>query len=437
MFKLTLERRDGSPLILRYDPRKSLLTDQAGHRVDLSPVGFGTLDTAAPGAVARVSEDNPTPKSHHITRLKIQLGLACNYACSYCSQAADRQADRPDLREDDVGVFLARLPEWFHPVPGSDLKIEFWGGEPLVYWKTLKPLAEGLRTRYPAAVFWMTTNGSLLDAEKIQWLYDLGFSINLSHDGPGQPLRGPDPFDDPVKLAALRRLYEMFAPLGRMSFHCVLSLPHHSPLAVRSHIAGKLGVPVERVPISTEGLLVVHDAMGLMVSPRTEEDQRRIRHDLFEEIARADMITTNAGAYRLIGFFKRLGEGVGMEGQYQRCGMDRPDQIAVNLDGDVLVCQNTTATTHKIGSVHDFDAIRLTHSTHWGHRQECNACPMLELCGGSCMFLKGAQRQASCDNEFTLALPYFRLALYLLTNALLTRIEGERIRFPGVTSFEF
>jgi uncharacterized protein len=37
------------------------------------------------------------------------------------------------------------------------------------------------------------TNGSILSDEIIDWLMMLDFAVAISHDGPGQSVRGPDP----------------------------------------------------------------------------------------------------------------------------------------------------------------------------------------------------------------------------------------------------
>jgi hypothetical protein len=87
-------------------------------------------------------------------------------------------------------------------------RIEFWGGEPFVYWKTLKPLAEGVRTLYPKARFNIITNGSLFDQEKIDWLYNLGFGVGISHDGPAYEAgRGADPLLEPEQRRWIRYAY--------------------------------------------------------------------------------------------------------------------------------------------------------------------------------------------------------------------------------------
>ncbi len=71
--------------------------------------------------------------------------------------------------------------------------------------------------------------------------------------------------------------------------------------------------------------------------------------------------------------------------------MDRPDAIAVDLGGNVMTCQNTGAKgAHVIGHVADFESIALDTATHFAFRVECMACPVVQLCKGSCMFLGGS-----------------------------------------------
>ncbi len=56
-----------------------------------------------------------------------------------------------------------------------------------------------LREAFPESKFSLITNGSLLSREKLDFIAEHDIEITISHDGPGQHLRGPDPFDDPAK----------------------------------------------------------------------------------------------------------------------------------------------------------------------------------------------------------------------------------------------
>jgi uncharacterized protein len=107
----------------------------------------------------------------------------------------------------------------------------------------------------------------------------------------------------------------------------------------------------------------------------------------------------------------------------QKCGMDSPDAIAVDLRGNVMTCQNTDAKgAHKIGHVADFDAIALDTATHFAFRPECMACPVVQLCKGSCMFLEGDFFAQSCANEFAFNMGIMMAAVWHLTGMVVVRI---------------
>ena len=434
MFILELERPDGTPLRLSYDPLASRITQKDGRDLDLSPLGLAYEEGLRFREVRPFGPADGPAKSKRIGRLKIQLGLGCNYRCAYCCQQEGRAAAVGS--QGDVARFLAGLPAWMETPPDNqDLRIEFWGGEPFVYWKTLKPLAEGLRARFPRALFSLTTNGSLLDGEKVDWLRALDFQVSLSHDGPGQYLRGPDPLDDRVAGPAIRRLWALLGPAGRMAFHCVLSLAQPSLKAVRDHLAARLGDP--RVNVTTEGIVVARHTGGIRLAPATPEDHRLIRARLFADMADPEVFMTGAVQFKLHQFLGLLSTRRPATSLGQRCGMDQETSLAVDLAGNVLLCQNTAAATHRLGSVEDLEAVRLRHSTHWGRREECRHCPVLAFCGGSCMYTEGVEREMSCDAELSQGLALLALALYLPTNARLRAVRGERIRFPGIREILF
>jgi uncharacterized protein len=115
----------------------------------------------------------------------------------------------------------------------------------------------------------------------------------------------------------------------------------------------------------------------------------------------------------------------------QKCGMDKPDNIAVDLNGNVLTCQNTSTSgismngeSHHIGHVSDIDAVELKTSTHWSFRDECAKCPVLQVCKGSCMFLHGELWETGCDASFTDNVAIFAAAFESLTGYLPFFIEG-------------
>jgi uncharacterized protein len=117
------------------------------------------------------------------------------------------------------------------------------------------------------------------------------------------------------------------------------------------------------------------------------------------------------------------------ESLFQKCGMDTPEYLAVDLKGNVMTCQNVGANgNHKIGHVDDFEKIALNTSRHWSKRPECQSCPVLQLCQGACMYQGGDNWTHSCNAEFFYNLAFFRAALFILTGRWMVGFSGDIVQ---------
>jgi uncharacterized protein len=403
-------------------------------REDGTPVVAHTNVDATPAAhpAFAVSKSTPGAKGR-VRTLKIQLGLGCNFSCEYCNQ----RSSLPDApiaapRTDQVDRFLSGLASWFdggEDGQGTGCRIEFWGGEPLVYWKSLKPLAEAMRARFPLAVFTMITNGSLLDVNINAWLDRLGFHVSISHDGPGQAIRGPDPLNNPKSREAIRDLYQRLHPQGRFSFNAMVHRGNPSRASINQFFVELTEDP--SVVIGEGSVIDPYDVGGLRHSFQSDQDSLAFRRSAFADIRHGRACNFVVVNQRLTDIVNSISHRrhAGLLGQ--KCGMDRSDAIAVDLNGNALTCQNVTSKStapnggsHGIGHVSDFKGIRLTTATHWSHRQDCTNCPVLQSCKGSCMFLEGPLWDAACDNAFADHLPFFAAAIEHITGYMPFFIDG-------------
>jgi uncharacterized protein len=403
-FDLTLEARDGSRHHIRYNPHTS---ECEGLSLPVEPEQFAQ--------VARVAKDKPLGKSRAPRVLKIQLGLSCNYACSYCSQAF-QIADATVSKLADVEHFLTQLDGWIADAPE---KIELWGGEPFLYWAKIKRLIPALAARFPSAGFSIITNGSLLDQEKLDFIAQYDVEITISHDGPGQHLRGPDPLDDPDKRRWIEAL--LAERPGRTGFNAVLTRQHHDLRALKAWFAEKVGPDIF---VGLEGVVNVYDAATAIGTGRFEPAElNSLTRSIFEALVE-DPNAFGLGE-RIDEFYASLQRQRPIEALGQKCGMDSHDAIAVDLRGNVMTCQNTGAKgAHKIGHVANFDAIALDTATHFAFRDECMSCPVVQLCKGSCMFLEGEFFKQSCANEFAFNMGIMIAAVWHLTGMVVVGVEG-------------
>jgi len=418
LFKLyAMNALTDEKVVFYYDNTTSTLVNEKGDSVIAVEENKPTYTDAEV-----VSKDQPGKKKD-IKRLKISLGLECNYECTYCNQRFVPHSESTNLH--DITPFVSSLDSWLKEEPEV---IEFWGGEPLVYWKTLKPLAEALRAKFPNSQFTVITNGSLLDVEKNEWLETLGFSVGLSHDGPGYHARGQDPLDDPEKKEAIMDLWYRLGPKQRMTVNAMIHKDNKSRSAVEEFLVKEFG---ESVRIGEGAFIDPYDEGGVASSLQNVAEQYEFRNNSLVDIRNGKSMRFDITHSKIRDFIGSIITSRPASSVGQKCSMDRSDNMAVDLNGNVLTCQNTSAISigpngesHKIGHVNDFDNIAMKTSTHWSKREECPNCPVLQLCKGSCMFLDGPLWEIGCNNAFSDNIAFFASAIEIITGYLPFYIEG-------------
>ncbi|MHA1369661.1 MAG: radical SAM protein, partial [Promethearchaeota archaeon] len=107
-------------------------------------------------------------------------GSFCNLGCKYCYAY-----DKPGMMKKDVMHDVLQF--LFYKQPHKRIRVHFFGGEPTVNWKILYDFVEigkaMSKQRQIDVKFSMTTNGTLLDSDKIDWLKQNFTHILLSLDG--------------------------------------------------------------------------------------------------------------------------------------------------------------------------------------------------------------------------------------------------------------
>ena len=428
IFEIRAEKNKDDAKTFYYDNVEGVLKDENGVVFEYSTIQKPNFKETVP-----FSKLSPLKKSKQITTIKIQLGLSCNYSCDYCSQ---RFVERPpETSKKDIDDFMRKL-EVLDINEKNGLRVEFWGGEPLVYWKTLKPLAEAFAEKYShwkkKPSFGMVTNGTLLTREICSWLYYMGFGVGISHDGPGQFVRGPDPFDDPEKKKIILEFYKIMSAQGRISFNSMMNSKNTSRKNIYDYFVEITGDP--NVRIGEGGFIDAYDDAAVNNSLLSLEQHFEYRRNAFNDIYSNDKINFEM-VYEKIDNFTR-GTLTHLESKYvgQKCGMEDPSTIALDLKGNVVTCQNVSIVEdskngepHYGGNLEDYDNVQLTSVTHWMNRVSCSDCPVLHLCKGSCMYLDGHHWDVTCNNAYSDAIALFSLAIEKITGYIPITIKGDNL----------
>jgi uncharacterized protein len=437
-FQIIAEKNSSDKKSFYYDNETNILTDEIGKIYEFDEATRSEFSSKRDFIESiPFSKNLPLTKSKLITTLKIQLGLSCNYSCDYCSQKFVERP--PETSKKDIDDFLKKL-EVLEFSESNGLNIEFWGGEPLVYWKTIKPLTERLMDKFK---HWtkkprlsVITNGSLLTYEICSWLDEMGFSVSISHDGPNQSVRGPDPLSDPEKRKIILDFYKIMSAKGRFSFNSMMNRRNTSRKEIHKWFVELTGDP--NVVIGEGSMIDAYDEDGANNSLSSLSEHFEYRRTSFLDIYASDgNIGFAAILDKVNDFTKDVLFHIDSKFLGQKCGMDDPHKIAVDLKGNIVTCQNVSVKetskngeSHLAGNLTDYENVKLKSVTHWKLRNndiKCSECPVLHICSGSCMYLEGEYWDITCENAYSENISIFALSFEKITGYIPTLIQSDNL----------
>lgn len=432
IFDLVLKSSDGVEHIWKFDNSIPSLTDPSGTTLSFDE-SFGQEfnDKMIPD-FDPVSADTPVIGKSSFPRLiKLSFGLSCNYTCEYCSQAHSDSKDYAG-QMNLIPEFVDNMSQWYsggEDGKGLGTTLNLWGGEPLVYWKKIKNFVPLLKSKYPSMKVGMITNGSLFTREITDFINQYDISVAMSHDGPGQSVRGVDPFDDPEKKKIILDLYKS-RTRKKMSFSAVMNDKNNDVPSIIRFFTELTGDPAVRV--TEMDYVTPYDEGGVSVIPQTSKSSKKLFIKLREGMISDESKNASGIDKRTRGFLKEFRKKKPTEHIRQGCGLDKRDIITVDLEGNVVTCQNevkgTTSYNGKdnvIGSLKDISSVKLDTATGWQYREGCKKCPVLRLCAGTCMVLDGPIFKEACRTSFVYNSAIMARALFSLTGLRLVRIEGD------------
>ncbi|MEW6741681.1 MAG: radical SAM protein [Planctomycetota bacterium] len=325
------------------------------------------------------SVDDEYVSRRQLTGLTLTVTGRCNLRCSYCFGEKEYMHQKEVMTGD---VARRALDVLFQGDVQTARRVEFFGGEPLLAFDTMREAVEYTEARGYRVGFAVTTNGSLLSPGVARFLGDHRFDVSVSLDGP------PRHHDGPRKLpsgagsagAVLRGLecLRRFAPNVKTQINTVLT--HRSIQHAVEIIEFLLGEGFRNIylcPVRGGGNEFAF----------TESDHATFR-DLQRLIVSMRLTDTRYADVDLGGFgavADRVARGTKC---HYGCGADIGLSSACVLpNGDLYPCYRLAKLDEfKIGNV----ARELSHA--WRvpffnnnvDNRECRSCWARYLCGGGC-----------------------------------------------------
>lgn len=360
--------------------------------------GFFTYGILAGPQLVQISRPKVKPQPIPVKHLITSVSQACNLRCGYCYADFGHYRREPDMMQ--VETARKYVDFLLENAGGSPQVVyTFFGGEPLLNFPVIREAVKYGRSRQAAVgthiQFGLTTNGTVMTQEMIDFFVDEEIEVTISVDG------SP-------------KVNDRLRPLAGGGGSFALLADRITPLLKRRPTPARVTVTNQNLDLAdTFGAL---DEMGFYevgFSPVSTADPRfalsRADRDRFvdelEGLSHRTLETIPKG--RLLGFsnllqlIRQIHEA---ERHEHPCGAGM-SLLAGNSDGELYACHRLINDTEfSMGSVakgvdREAQAEHLDR-LHVDQKIPCASCWAQGLCGGGCYAVAKTETGASSSVPF-------------------------------------
>ncbi|ABQ26152.1 geopeptide radical SAM maturase [Geotalea uraniireducens] len=400
--------RPGSYLL--YSTRKGSVVRLSGDRLEAAREG--TLTDAERETLRRLEIliDDPAAEREAMTSLvkranarsnrfyaKVVMNLDCNLACPYCFE--DHFRGRHYMTQDTARLLVDTVIRE-QIGRGRDVKLGFYGGEPLLSLPLIReiaiPLRDAAAEKGVKFSFVLTTNGTLLTRSVVEELLPLGLTgAIITLDGPREIHDRQRPFVSgagsyDIIVANIKATFDMIELQlgGNYSRDDYREFPR-----MLDHLIAE-GIPPERIgevqfapiiPKSGSGVTTGADTSACCTSgsePWVTEAAPLLREEILKQGFKA-MKPTQAA-----------------------CAIEFDNDLVVNYDGSLYKCPVFMGWPElSIGSLTEGTRdYSVSHNLDVWKTDECLECAYLPLCFGGCRLMplmkNGVIDEVDCRKAF-------------------------------------
>lgn len=321
-----------------------------------------------------------------IKALCLHVSHDCNLRCAYCFAATGDFGVGRKLMDAETGK---KAIDFLVANSGDrvNLEVDFFGGEPLMSWNAVKEIvtyARGLEKQIGKRFrFTMTTNGMLLDDDKIDYLNEEMSNVVLSIDGRKEVHDRVRPC--PNGSGSYERILPMFRKLvaqrGPKDYYVRGTFTKYN-LDFSEDVWHLYEQGFDQ--ISVEPVVAPAD----MPYALTEAELDTIAAE-YEKLAQRMLENEKKGGkFNFFHFSIDLNNGPCAIKRLRGCGSGN-DYVAITPEGDIYPChQFVGIEDYRMGSIHDgsfhADLKAKFAAAHVGNKPECRECWAKFYCSGGC-----------------------------------------------------
>ena len=321
-----------------------------------------------------------------IKAMCLLVTMDCNLRCEYCfASQGDYAMGRKVMSFETGKKALDFLLE--NSGDRENLEVDFFGGEPLMNWDVVKKLVEYGRSKeaeyHKHFRFTVTTNGLLLDEEKMDFINKEMSNVVLSIDGRKdvndrvrKRVDGSGCYDRIIpryKELAEKRKFENYYVRGTFTKY---------NLDFASDVFHLYDLGFDQ--ISVEPVVCDHDEKYAI----TERDLPAVFSE-YERLAQLMLVNEKKGKhFNFFHFMLDLDQGPCAIKRLRGCGSGN-EYVAITSDGDIYPChQFVGIPEYLMGNIHsgefNSDIKKDFAAAHIYNKEDCRRCWAKFYCSGGC-----------------------------------------------------
>ena len=321
----------------------------------------------------------------------LMLGNKCNFSCRHCIQ--EPQNDNFNLELSDKCkeylMFLANLKP-----RGQKLRIQFWGGEPLLYFDFIEQFVQQFKD-YDRFAYSIITNGSLLNAEMVEFFNEHDVSVALSNDGPHTDrIRGVNVLEDKVFV-------DLFMKLKYKSINTVLTAINQDLYANWQYFDEKCPDVYNNIELLIHSWDYPNDIFDFDLEQFKNQLEKivvKAKEDTVNGVWSRELEFLNIYRNRIIDVVKKTDRKLE---QIANCGQVT-NVMNLDLEGNIYQCHNNNTIIGNTDDYYEDILKRYTDSLQVVFNY-CQNCEFLSICSGGCPIeLLDATREKFCEIRKTL-----------------------------------
>lgn len=333
------------------------------------------------------SEDDYAPYAAYAVKSPIKsmcLNIAhdCDLRCKYCFASTGDFGEGRKLMTFETGK---KAVDFLLQNSGDRkfLEMDFFGGEPLMNYDVVKQIVEYARSQEAAYGktfrFTITTNGMLLDDEKIDFLNREMSNIVLSIDGRksvNDNMRGKGTYD-----RILPKYQKLVSQRGDKEYY-VRGTYTKENLDFSEDVFALVDAGFDQISIEPA---VVSSDLPFAI---TEEDLPRIYQEYDTLVQRMFEYEKTGKKFNFFHFMIDLDQGPCAIKRLKGCGCGN-EYVAITPDGDIYPChQFVGEPEYKMGNIDegtfDMEMKDTFAKNHIYNKPECTECWARFYCSGGC-----------------------------------------------------